>query len=304
MSLRIGAARVDRVEEQRVSIPIAALTDDDDFLAGRIAPLPNGFLDPESMTFQFCFQSWVVRVDGLTILVDPCNGNGRKRGNVPIFDDLETPYLERLAALGTPAEAIDLVFCTHMHNDHCGWNTQQVDGRWVPTFPNASYVFVDVEYARWDTSSSDVHPNDFNVSVFDESVRPVVEAGQAKIVSLPYALSPCVTVELAVGHTVGHAMLRLECDGATAWFVGDVVHHPVQVFRPELHLPGCDDLTAAIATRRSLFGRASANGAILFPAHFAAPHHGRVEVDTDEEFSFVAGGAPGSLEPAGSRSTP
>jgi glyoxylase-like metal-dependent hydrolase (beta-lactamase superfamily II) len=188
--LQVGAARVDRVEEQRVPIPIAAFSDDAEFIAGSIAPLPDGFLDPETMTFQFCFQSWSIRVDGLAILVDPCNGNGRKRGNVPFFDDLDTPYLERLAAIGTPAEAIDLVFCTHMHNDHCGWNTQQIDGRWVPTFPNATYVFVDAEYARWDTASPSHHPNDFNVSVFDESVRPVVEAGQAKIVSLPYALSP------------------------------------------------------------------------------------------------------------------
>jgi glyoxylase-like metal-dependent hydrolase (beta-lactamase superfamily II) len=135
-------------------------------------------------------------------------------------------------------------------------------------------------------------------------VRPVVETGQAKIVSLPYSLTPCVTVEPAVGHTVGHAMLRLECEGATAFFVGDVVHHPVQVFRPELHLPGCDDLTVAIATRRTLFRRASTNGAILFPAHFAEPHHGRVENDGGEEFAFVAGGAPGTLEPTGPLSAP
>jgi glyoxylase-like metal-dependent hydrolase (beta-lactamase superfamily II) len=295
MSLHVGAARIDRVEEQQVPIPIAALTDDARFIADSIAPLPDGFLDPETMTFQFCFQSWVIHVDGVSILVDPCNGNGRKRGNVPIFDDLDTPYLERLTAIGTPAEAIDLVFCTHMHNDHCGWNTQQIDGRWVPTFPNATYVFVDAEYARWDTASPTQHPNDFNVSVFDESVRPVVEAGQAKIVSVPDALAPSVTVEPAVGHTVGHAMLRLESEGATAYFVGDTVHHPVQVFRPELHLPGCDDLTAAIATRRRVFRRVGNERALLFPAHFAEPHHGRVEMGGNEEFAFVPGGAPGAL---------
>jgi glyoxylase-like metal-dependent hydrolase (beta-lactamase superfamily II) len=289
MSLQVGAGRVDRVEEQRVAIPIAAFTEDAGFIADRIAALPDGFLDPATMTFQLCFQSWIIRVDGLTALVDPCNGNGRKRGNIPFFDDLDTPYLERLAACGTPAETIDLVFCTHMHNDHCGWNTRQIDGRWVPTFPNATYVFVDAEYARWDTASPNRHPNDFNVSVFDESVRPIVEAGQAKIVSLPYVVSPSLTVEPAVGHTVGHAMLRLECEGATAYFVGDVVHHPVQVFRPDLHFPGCDDLTAAIATRRRLFRRVSEEGAIIFPAHFAAPHHGRVEMGDDEEFVFLPG---------------
>ena len=45
MSLHIGTARIDRVEEQRVAIPIAAFTDDYTFIADRIAPLPDGFLD-------------------------------------------------------------------------------------------------------------------------------------------------------------------------------------------------------------------------------------------------------------------
>ena len=288
--MQAGAARVDRVEEQQLAIPIAAFTDDAELLATRIAPLPDGFLDPEAGTFQFCFQSWVIQVDGLIVLVDPCNGNGRTRPGMPLFDDLDTPYLERLVAVGAPADAIDVVFCTHLHHDHCGWNTQRTGGRWVPTFPNAEYVFVDAEYARWDPHSPVRHPNDFTPSVFDESVRPVVDAGQARMVSLPYAISPSLSVEPAAGHTVGHALLRLESEGVRADFVGDVVHHPVQVFRPELHLPGCDDLAMAIATRRAVFRRASDEGALLFPAHFAEPHHGRVAVD-GEEFVFLPGGA-------------
>jgi glyoxylase-like metal-dependent hydrolase (beta-lactamase superfamily II) len=291
--LRIGAATVDRVEEQQVAIPLAILTDDDDLLERRITPLPLGFHDPTARTFQFSFHNWIIRVDGLTVLVDPCNGNGRTGRPAPMFDGLDTPYLERLAAVEAPAEAVDAVFCTHLHYDHCGWNTRQVDGRWVPTFPNARYVFVDVEYARWDTSGPG-HPNDFNGNVFDESVRPVVEAGQATIVSTPHQLSSSLTVDPTPGHTVGHAALHLRSAGVSAWFVGDVVHHPVQVFRPELHLPGCDDLAQAVATRRTMFGRIRDDRALMFPAHFAEPHHGRVErADTDDvEFVFLPGGAP------------
>lgn len=179
MTLRVGAARIDRVEEQYLPVTFTVLTEDEDFIARRIASLPAGFLDPRSMTFQFSNHSWVIRVDGLTVLVDPCNGNGRQRG-ISYFDDLDLPYLERLAAVGTPADTIDIVFCTHTHNDHCGWNTMEADGAWVPTFPNAVYLFVDEEYRRWDTSVPDRHPNEFNVSVFDECVRPVVEAGVAR----------------------------------------------------------------------------------------------------------------------------
>jgi glyoxylase-like metal-dependent hydrolase (beta-lactamase superfamily II) len=239
------------------------------------------------MTFRFSNHSWVIRVDGLTVLVDPCNGNGRTRA-VPTFHDLHFPYLERLAATGATADTIDVVFCTHLHNDHCGWNTQAVDGRWVPTFPNAEYLFVDTEFERWDTSRDEDHPNAFNESVFDECVRPIVAAGQARIVSVPHTISASLSIELAPGHTVGHSMLRLESNGARAYFVGDVFHHPAQVTRVELHLPGCDDLARAIETRTSLVQRIYEEGALLFPAHFSDPHFGTVALD-DDEFVFNPG---------------
>jgi glyoxylase-like metal-dependent hydrolase (beta-lactamase superfamily II) len=203
---------------------------------------------------------------------------------------LDIPYLERLADVSAPAETIDIVFCSHLHHDHCGWNTKQVDGRWVPTFPNAVYLLVSEEYRRWDTDNPERHPNEFNPNVFDECVRPVVEAGQADIVSVPYAISPSLTVESAPGHTVGHAMLRLASDGGRAYFTGDAFHHPAQLTRPELHLPGCDDLETAIATRRALVQRVVDEGALVFPAHFPSPHHGRLAVDGDE-VRFIPGGA-------------
>jgi glyoxylase-like metal-dependent hydrolase (beta-lactamase superfamily II) len=297
MPLRIGTAEVERVEEQQMPVPFTLLTDDEEFVARRVAPLPSGFLDPATMTFLFSNHSWIIRIDGLTVLVDPCNGNGRVR-SVPNFHDLHLPYLERLAATGTTPDAVDLVFCTHLHNDHCGWNTQQVDGQWVPTFPNAEYVFVDTEYARWDTSAGAEHPNTFNESVFDECVRPVVDAGLARIVSVPHTISNSLTVEFAPGHTTGHSMLRLESEGALAYFTGDVFHHPAQITRPECHLPGCDDLALAIETRRALVERIHEEGALLFPAHFSEPHYGSIGVD-DVEFVFIPGEAPAS--PLGGR---
>ena len=286
-ALRVGDASIDRIEEHLLPVSLEALTDDEEFIARRVAPLPSGFLDPGSMTFQFSNHSWVLRVDGLTVLIDPCTGNGRK-GRGPYFDDLDTPYLERLADVGTPAHAMDLVFCTHLHHDHCGWNTMRADGRWMPTFPNAEYLFAEEEYRRWDGSSA--HLNDFNPNVFDECVRPVVEAGQGRIISTPHEISPSLTVEPAPGHTVGHAVLRLISDGVTAYFTGDAFHHPAQMTRPELHLPGCDDLPAAIATRRALVQRLREEHAFVFPAHFPAPHYGSLALD-DNEIHFVPGGA-------------
>ncbi|MBL7499662.1 MBL fold metallo-hydrolase [Frankia sp. CNm7] len=294
-TLRLGGALVDRVAEQSLPVPLGLLTDDAAFLSRRVAQLPGGFLDQESMTFRFSSHSWVLVVDGLTVLIDPCTGNGRK-GRGPYFDDLEVPFLERLAEAGAPADTVDIVFCTHLHHDHCGWNTTQVDGTWVPTFPNATYLFVDQEYRRWDTANPDEHPNDFNPSTFDECVRPIVDAGLAKVISTPYVVSPSLTVEPAPGHTVGHTMVRLDSDGVLAYFSGDAFHHPVQLTRPELHLPGCDDLATAIATRQSLVRRALDEGAFLFPAHFPAPHYGHL-ADDGEEVYFVPGGAPNADDP-------
>ncbi|PBC47998.1 MBL fold metallo-hydrolase [Rhodococcus sp. ACS1] len=289
-TIRLGNALIDRVAEQSLPVSLGLLTDDGEFLSRRIAQLPDGFLDEESVTFQFSSHSWVVRVDGLTVLVDPCTGNGRE-GRGLYFDGLNVPFLERLAQSGVSVDAVDVVFCTHLHHDHCGWNTVQVDGAWVPTFPNATYLLVDEEYRRWDTSSSDVHPNEFNPNTFDECVRPIVDAGLAKVVSAPYALSSGLTIEPAPGHTVGHALMRLESEGMFAYFSGDAFHHPVQLTRPELHLPGCDDLATAIVTRQDLVRRALDEGAFLFPAHFPAPHYGHLSIDGGE-VCFVPGGAP------------
>jgi glyoxylase-like metal-dependent hydrolase (beta-lactamase superfamily II) len=118
----------------------------------------------------------------------------------------------------------------------------------------------------------------------------VFDAGQARIVSLPHALSPSLSLEVAPGHTVGHAMLRLSSDTARAYFTGDAFHHPAQLTRPELHLPGCDDLKVAIETRRALVRRIHDERALLFPAHFPAPHYGALDRDGDE-IVFVPGGA-------------
>ena len=102
------------------------------------------------------YQTFVVRSPRHTILVDTCTGEDK--GHAAPFD---FPGKERwrneLFALGVSYDKIDYVFCTHLHIDHTGWNTTLRDGRWVPTFPNAKYIFHKREYAAWeDSTRSDV----------------------------------------------------------------------------------------------------------------------------------------------------
>jgi len=295
VTVRIGAAEVDRVEEQQFPVPLSLLTDETEFIDRRIGLLPAGFLDRSSATFQFFNQSWLIRAGGLTVLVDPCNGNGRER-RVPYFDHQTLPWLRRLHAAGAVPESVDVVFCTHLHNDHCGWNTTWAGDRWVPTFPRARYLLAEPEYRRWDPASGHPHPNTHNESVFDECVQPVVEAGLVELITPPHRISPGLSIEAAPGHTEGHALLRLESEGERAYFTGDAFHHPAQVTRPDLHLPGCDDPALAAASRRALVARLHGERAYLFPAHFAAPHYGLIGRDGDE-YVFVPAPARGPASP-------
>ena len=67
--------------------------------------------------------------------------------------------------------------CTHLHVDHVGWNTRLENGRWVPTFPNARYVFGRSEFDYWAEQNAKAQ-----VPPFADSVLPVVEAKRAEIV--------------------------------------------------------------------------------------------------------------------------
>jgi glyoxylase-like metal-dependent hydrolase (beta-lactamase superfamily II) len=56
-------------------------------------------------------------------------------------------YMRALGAAGLTVDNIDIVMCTHLHADHVGWNTRLRNGRWVPTFPRARYLFAKQEFA-------------------------------------------------------------------------------------------------------------------------------------------------------------
>ena len=84
--------------------------------------------------------AFVVESQGRRIVVDTCIGND-KRLPIPAWNQRQGPFLADLAGAGFPAESIDTVLCTHLHVDHVGWNTRLVNGRWVPTFANARYLW-------------------------------------------------------------------------------------------------------------------------------------------------------------------
>ena len=108
-------------------------------VAERAPWLDGSFVDDGGYLLQR-IQCLLIELDGTRIAVDTCVGNDKTRAN-PGWHNLQLPFLADLAAAGFPAESIDAVICTHLHVDHVGWNITLVDGQWVPTFPNARYVF-------------------------------------------------------------------------------------------------------------------------------------------------------------------
>jgi glyoxylase-like metal-dependent hydrolase (beta-lactamase superfamily II) len=144
--------------------------------------------------------TWVLKTAHRTILIDSCAGNHKNRPALPRFHQLNLPFLERLAEAGVSPETVDYVCCTHLHADHCGWNTRLVDGRWVPTFPSARHVFSKAEQERWHGPAG---CEGFNAGVYQDSVLPVVESGQAVIVDGEAAIGDGLTFHPTPGHSVG-----------------------------------------------------------------------------------------------------
>jgi len=207
---------------------------------------------------------------------------------------IDIPFLDRLVETGFRPKDVDFVVCTHLHHDHCGWNTQLRDGQWVPTFPNARYVVRQAEFDRWGPLRTRYGSDKMNEGVFERSVLPVVEAGLVDLVSGSHRLTPGMVVEPAPGHTVGHQVLHLTSAGQHALFTGDCYHHPIQLVEPSIAFGGSDDMEQTIATRRQLVERAADLGALLIAAHVPFPHAVRVSRDGQNMRFAAAFGNPGN----------
>ncbi|MDE1949095.1 MAG: MBL fold metallo-hydrolase [Burkholderiales bacterium] len=236
------------------------------------------FWDQPSQKVMSSMHSWMLRDGRHTILIDTGCGNDKTRA-LPLFErfhQLHLPYLQRLAEAGVQPEEVTLVICTHLHIDHVGWNTRRVDGRWVPTFPNARYIFSRREFEHWQSPTGGRRTLPENLAVIEDSVLPVIEAGLVDFIDDGSTIVDGLVFRDAVGHTAGHGLLELESGRDAAVFPGDSLHQPMQVFRPDWNSRFCELADAARATRRSILDYCADRQALLLPAHFGAPHGGYV----------------------------
>lgn len=278
--ITLGGVRIARVEE--VHGPVGMTPgqffpgwDEAEWQAAR------DWLEPQHLgadgIVQVAFQTWALRSEGRTILVDTGIGNDKPRPAVAAWDHLSLGYLDNLAAAGIAPEEVDLVVNTHLHVDHVGWNTRLVEGSWVPTFPNATYLMPRLDFAHFDPANNPDIKGGVNENVFEDSIAPVHAAGQVRLWEDEYVIDGSLRLVAAPGHTPGASVVVLESGTERALFAGDLVHSPMQFAHPDHHSCFCEDPAAARASRGKLLGWAADQRALVLPAHFSGQTALRIE---------------------------
>lgn len=239
-----------------------------------------GWLAPEFADEQglakLSIHALIVESQGQRIVVDTCIGNDKSLPGMDHWSGMQSSFLADLSGAGAPVDAVDTVLCTHLHVDHVGWNTRLENGRWVPTFPNARYLWSQVEHDYWSRAEEDLFK-----SIMSESVRPVFEAGLVDLVDSDYEVTNEVRLEPTPGHTPGHVSVHITSRGEEAIITGDFVHHPAQCAHPEWSSAFDYDAAQGIETRRDFFGRYADRPVLVIGTHFAGVSAGRIVADGD-----------------------
>ena len=221
-----------------------------------------------------CVQSYLVRTPHHNILIDACVGNHKPRPNRPAWHMLASDQYQRnLAATGVGVDDIDYVMCTHLHVDHVSWNTRLDNGRWVPTFPNARYLFADRELAFW---SEEEKADPAALPWITDSVLPIVAANRADVVRSDHVLNDLVRLMPTPGHTIDHFSVHIGKAGQDALVAGDMLHSPLQARYPELGMRADYDSVLSGQTRRRVLERFCDSPTLLCAVHLPSPSVGRI----------------------------
>jgi len=275
MTFKAGAATIHRIIEMECGITPAReflpnLTQE--VLDANRAWMHPAALDSEDRLV-LCFQSYVIQTAGKNILVDSCIGNDKDRPLRPLWNKKkDDTFMTGLAAAGLTVNDIDFVLCTHLHVDHIGWNTRLENGRWVPTFPKARYIFSKTELDFWvEAASKGDQPQ------IVDSVIPIVEAKACDLVTSDHSLNDLVTLIPTPGHTIDHYAVTIGKGGKDAVFTGDLIHTPLQALHTELSFRMDYNAAQGAATRKKFLETYCDTNTLCCFAHFPSPSKGYVK---------------------------
>jgi glyoxylase-like metal-dependent hydrolase (beta-lactamase superfamily II) len=280
MRWKIGKVRITKVVEletvgsTRFILPLASKDE--------IQKLP--WLIPHFATeegrLKMSIHSLVVETPSRRIVVDTGLGNDKQGRSVPTWNNRDGPFLETMIAAGFPPDSIDTVLCTHLHVDHVGWNTRLEGGKWLPTFANARYLFGKTEYEHW----RDYSETPDKVAVFNDSVKPIADAGKADLIASDARLCDEIAMIPTPGHSPGHMSIHIQSDGEEGLLTGDVAHHPCQMAHLDWSSTADADPVRSAATRHELFSRFADRPVLVIGGHYSAGHLRR----EGDAFKFIA----------------
>jgi glyoxylase-like metal-dependent hydrolase (beta-lactamase superfamily II) len=161
--------------------------------------------------------SLLIRNGKQTVLVETGMGN-KLSDRMVKFHGGPAQLLANLAAGGVAPDDIDIVINTHLHFDHCGWNTLRKDGKIVPTFPRAKYYAPEGEwqYAR--------RPSERDaISYIPDNYDPLVQSGQMTLLKGDEEVVPGISVKTFPGHTASMQAVIVENGRRTACYISDLI---------------------------------------------------------------------------------
>lgn len=216
----------------------------------------------------FNFGTFLIRGDGRTTLIDTGMGVPAREMGIPGGGEL----LLRLEELGVGRDEVDTIVQTHLHPDHCAWNTDDDAGGEI-TFPNATVFVARAELEHWNGSDLD---GDDRAGVARRKTSPYVDAGRLEPTDGEFAVSDSLTMVPTPGHTPGHCSVLLASGGAHLVILGDAAHHPTHLehhdWIPEVDL----DPAESTRSRAKIAALAVEKDALVTGGHFPILTLGRV----------------------------
>jgi glyoxylase-like metal-dependent hydrolase (beta-lactamase superfamily II) len=204
----------------------------------------------------------LVRTAGKTVLIETGAGDKLDSKLRGIYAIGEGPrLLDRLVAHGVTPDRVDIVVDTHLHFDHCGWNTRIVNGKAVPTFPNAQYFLQrgELEHAKG--------PNERDrASYMPDNFLPVEAAGQFVLLDGDREIAPGIELIRVPGHNADMQCVRLSGGGKSAFCFVDLV--PTTAHVPFPWIMGYDLYPMqTLANKKKWIPEIAASGALVIFAH-------------------------------------